>query len=159
VSDFGFVYILTNEAMSVFKVGCTERSPHTRADELSKPSGVPLPFKVAMYAEFSAHQAEERAMHKWLEHARINDAREFFWASSMEDAVRFLYWHPRALSVSIVDKHLNAAYDYESPERNPWAKRPAVAEPSVEAMAALDSLADETDAFLAANAVEATLDR
>lgn len=100
MSGFGFVYILVNDYMpDVYKVGCTERSPHARADELSKPTGVPAPFRVHCYVEVRDFQAVERDMHKWLAGYRISDNREFF-AGGLEFACRCLYWMPGRLSFS-----------------------------------------------------------
>lgn len=98
MADYGFVYILTNEYMpDVYKVGCTERSPHARAEELSKPTGVPAPFNVLCYIECQNFQEEERNLHQWLADYRISNSREFF-HEGLEYAVRLLYWHPRRFS-------------------------------------------------------------
>jgi hypothetical protein len=98
MSNFGFVYILTNAHMpDVYKVGCTERSPHSRAEELSKPTGVPSPFKVLCYIEVDDFQTYERRMHEWLEEYRISSNREFF-EGGLGLAVRLLYWLPTRLS-------------------------------------------------------------
>ena len=41
----GYVYLLTNEAMPGYvKIGFTERTVEERIEELSKPTGVPMPF-------------------------------------------------------------------------------------------------------------------
>ncbi|MEK7424894.1 MAG: GIY-YIG nuclease family protein [Actinomycetota bacterium] len=98
MSDFGFVYVLTNEYMpDLVKIGCTERSPAARADELSKPSGVPAPFVVRCYIEVREFQAVEKALHKWLNALRINPSREFF-EDALLDAVRWMFWHPQRVS-------------------------------------------------------------
>lgn len=94
----GFVYILTNPYMDeVYKVGCTERSPHARAAELSSGTGVPAPFNVLCYIEVADFQAVERAAHKFLEGHRISSNREFFHGGLVE-AVSFLWWFPKRLS-------------------------------------------------------------
>ncbi len=103
---YGFVYILINDCMpDVYKIGCTERSPHQRADELSKPTGVPTPFRVLCYAEFGNDdfgnfQAVERALHAWMNDRRVNESREFF-KGEIASAVAFLHFHPRSLSFSM----------------------------------------------------------
>lgn len=106
MSNFGFVYILVNRYMRttserpLFKVGCTERSPHQRAAELSSGSGIPAPFEVLCYAEFKEFQAVERKMHEWLSEYRVSDNREFF-VGALGFAVRLLYWNRARLSFSI----------------------------------------------------------
>lgn len=98
MSQIGFVYLLTNEYMpDVYKVGCTERSPHERAAELSKGSGVPYPFKVLCYIEIDDFQRAEREFHGWLKSYRISENREFF-SEAMEYAIRLMWWHPRRLA-------------------------------------------------------------
>lgn len=98
MSNLGFVYILTNQHMpGIYKVGCTERSPHARAEELSKPTGVPSPFKVLAYIEVNDFQVVERDVHKWLAEYRISESREFF-EGGLEFACRILFWLPRRLS-------------------------------------------------------------
>lgn len=104
--NYGFVYILTNDAMpKMFKVGCTERSPHQRAGELSSGTAVPLQFTVMCYAEFMDFQSVERKLHAWLADARVSDNREFFYRddmdgtdSSFQNAVAYLYHHPSRLA-------------------------------------------------------------
>ncbi len=98
MSDIGFVYILTNEFMpGVFKIGCTERSPHKRAAELSAPTGVPAPFKVLCFIECEDFQKVERQIHGWMAEHRISNNREFF-SGSLEFAVRILFWFPGRLA-------------------------------------------------------------
>ena len=98
MANHGFVYILSNLYMpDLIKIGCTERSPHARADELSKATGVPTPFQVMCYAEFEDFQSQERSLHGWLNHSRVNDSREFF-EGVLRDAVRWLWHHPNRLA-------------------------------------------------------------
>lgn len=98
MSNYGFVYILGNESMpDIFKIGCSERSPHARADELSKPTGVPTPFQVLCYIEVEDFQAVERNMHKWFDEYRVNPSREFF-HGCLRWAVQCLFFHPTRLS-------------------------------------------------------------
>ena len=99
---FGFVYILVNEYMpGVYKVGCTERSPHARAEELSKHTGVPAPFKVLCYIEVADFQNVERRLHEWLQAYRISASREFF-MDGLEYAVRLLWWNRERVSFTEV---------------------------------------------------------
>jgi T5orf172 domain len=98
MSQVGFVYILVNDYMpDVYKIGCTERSPHARADELSKHTGVPAPFVVLCYIEVENFQAVEKDMHKWMAKQRISPAREFF-HSGLDWAVRLMFWHRQRIS-------------------------------------------------------------
>jgi hypothetical protein len=79
MSSHGFVYLLMNPYMpDVVKIGCTERSPHLRADELSKPTGAPAPFEVVCYIEVADFQYVERKFHEWFKAWRITPNREFF---------------------------------------------------------------------------------
>lgn len=76
---FGFVYVLSNlEMPDVYKVGMTTRSPHARAAELSKVTGVPTPFDVVYYAEVSDPMGQEKRVHEALSAYRVNSGREFF---------------------------------------------------------------------------------
>lgn len=98
MSSYGFVYILTNDYMpGIYKLGCTERSPHTRCEELGKSSGVPWPFRVLCYIEVDNFQSVERDLHKWLGDSRVSPDREFF-EGSLIYAIRLLYWLPKRLS-------------------------------------------------------------
>lgn len=148
--SIGFVYILTNAYMSgVYKVGCTEKSPHARADELSRPTGVPYPFTVLCYIEVDAFQEVERAAHKWLNNYRISEQREFF-NDGLDRAVGFLYWHPRRLSFAYpkdpghfsgyIDGLYNGEFDplHIDDCMNPWAPPapPAIPADPAEEMAA-----------------------
>jgi Mg2+ and Co2+ transporter CorA len=78
----GEVYILENEAMpNIVKIGYTQIGAEERAIELSKSTGVPLPFDVA--ESFLVEKPErvervERVIHLHLEKYRINNKREFF---------------------------------------------------------------------------------
>lgn len=101
MSKIGFVYILTNDYMpNVYKVGCTERSPHERAAELSASTGVPAPFEVLCYIECHDFQAVETKVHGWLSGNRISNGREFF-NGGLEYAVRLLFWMRGRLSFTM----------------------------------------------------------
>ena len=98
MSSYGFVYVLDNAFMpGLIKIGCSERSPHARAAELSGGSGVPIDFRVLCYAEFQDFQNVERQMHQWCNAYRVNSRREFF-HDCLKVAVRRLWWHPERLS-------------------------------------------------------------
>lgn len=98
MSQFGFVYILQNEYMpGLIKIGCTERSPQQRAEELSKHTGVPAPFKVLCFAEFDSFQQVEHQMHEWCKNYRVNNGREFF-KDCLTWAVQLLWFNPGRLT-------------------------------------------------------------
>lgn len=78
MADYGFVYVLQNEAMNgYYKVGMTRRAPHQRAEELSSATGVPAAFKVVYYAEVENPADVERHVHAVLDEYR-SEGREFF---------------------------------------------------------------------------------
>lgn len=140
MSKRGFVYVMSNPWMpDLYKVGCTERSPHERAAELSNHTGVPAPFKVVCYIECEEFQAIEQAAHKWLGSYRVSNGREFF-SECLCEIVRFLWWHPRRLtfcdatlspfgsSELLLDDEIPCAFE-DLP--NPWELRPdPVVEPT-----------------------------
>lgn len=79
MAKYGFVYLLANDCMpDIYKIGCTERSPKQRAEELSSPTAVPGPYEVLCYVEVDDFQAVEAKMHRWFAQARVNENREFF---------------------------------------------------------------------------------
>ena len=60
------------------KIGKTTRTPEIRAKEISRGTGVPLPFEVAHFREFdNCHEAEKK-IHAQLKEFRVNSDREFF---------------------------------------------------------------------------------
>jgi len=79
-SDYdSWVYVLTNPTMPGFvKIGFTDLTPEKRADQLSKSTGVALPFQVAW--AFHCYNAEllEKEVHRHLESQRVAGNREFF---------------------------------------------------------------------------------
>jgi hypothetical protein len=76
----GIIYVLTNDAMpNMIKIGRTSgEGVERRVAELSRATGVPLPFKVAIAREVHDAQAVERALHIAFGPDRVNPAREFF---------------------------------------------------------------------------------
>jgi hypothetical protein len=113
VSKYGFVYVLSNPSFpGVYKVGCTERSPQQRADELSKGTGVPTEFSVIAYIECAKFQWVERDIHVRLAEYRVNRGREFFTAP-LELIARLMFFHPE--NISWVDRMCR-----ENIEANVW---------------------------------------
>ncbi len=73
------VYILTNEAMpDLIKIGMTSLPLEQRVAELSRPTGVPLPFDVYYAVEVENMREVEDALHDAFLDVRINPRREFF---------------------------------------------------------------------------------
>jgi hypothetical protein len=74
-----WLYVLSNPTMPGYvKIGFTDGTPEKRADQLSKSTGVPLPFKVEW--AFHCYNAEllEKEVHRHLDGQRIAGNREFF---------------------------------------------------------------------------------
>ena len=79
MSDWGFVYILGNQAMpGIYKVGTTKFSPRRRAEELSRGTGVPHEYEVFYYVELDNAALWEKAVHLQLADRRVSEQREFF---------------------------------------------------------------------------------
>jgi hypothetical protein len=76
----GIVYVLTNDAMpQMVKIGRTSgEGVERRVAELSRATGVPLPFKVAVARVVGNARGVERALHIAFGPDRVNPAREFF---------------------------------------------------------------------------------
>lgn len=72
------IYILTNEAMSGYiKIGKTTDLT-TRVKDLSRASGVPLPFQVFYAAEVDDMDFVEKKLHEAFGRTRVAENREFF---------------------------------------------------------------------------------
>lgn len=76
----GIVYVLTNEAMpGIVKIGRTSGDTvERRVAELSRATGVPLPFRVAVARRVHDAVKVEKALHIAFGRERVNPAREFF---------------------------------------------------------------------------------
>jgi hypothetical protein len=94
----GYVYVLTNPAMpDLVKIGSTIVDPDARAKDLSRPTGVPEPFRLGMYAFFDDCRAVERELHDSMRGFRVSERREFF-RDGLLEAARRLYHHPKRLA-------------------------------------------------------------
>ena len=83
----GYIYVMINQSLpNIVKIGKTTRDPNERAKELSAATGVPTPFMLIYYKEFSNCHIAERVIHQYLEEQgkRVNNNREFFYISTME---------------------------------------------------------------------------
>jgi hypothetical protein len=79
-SDYdSWIYVLSNPTIpGMLKIGFTDLTPERRAEQLSRSTGVVLPFKVEWaFHCFNAEQLEKE-LHRHLEGQRINNNREFF---------------------------------------------------------------------------------
>lgn len=76
----GIIYVLTNDAMpGMVKIGRTSgEGVERRVAELSRATGVPLPFKVAVARSVHDAHKVEKALHMAFAPDRINPSREFF---------------------------------------------------------------------------------
>ncbi|MBM6577874.1 GIY-YIG nuclease family protein [Microvirga sp. SRT01] len=80
IENGGIIYVLTNDAMpNIIKIGRTSgEGVERRVAELSRATGVPLPFKVAVARTVHDAKVVERALHIAFGPDRVNPAREFF---------------------------------------------------------------------------------
>jgi len=75
------VYVLTNPAMpDLVKIGFTSRSEVSgRIAQLSRQTGVPLPFRCHFAGEVSHHAANvEKLVHKTFAKSQVTSGKEFF---------------------------------------------------------------------------------
>jgi len=75
-----WVYILTNPLhdKTVLKIGYTKSDPEVRAKQISRSTGVPLPYEVAYAFNCFNGEGLETEIHRYLHQYRINNDREFF---------------------------------------------------------------------------------
>ena len=76
----GNIYILSNPAMpGLLKIGFTKKPKVSdRADELSKLTAIPLPFKIEYELLVDNPKQYEHKLHKELKIHRVSQDREFF---------------------------------------------------------------------------------
>ena len=73
------VYILTNESMpDLIKIGKVDKKIEERMKELSRHSGVPLPFECYYACEVDKTKDVETRLHFSFDAHRVNPNREFF---------------------------------------------------------------------------------
>ena len=74
-----WVYVLINPTMpGLCKIGYTKKPPEERVKEISRGTGVPMPFEVAWAFKCFDGDILEREVHKYLDGYRENADREFF---------------------------------------------------------------------------------
>lgn len=83
--DTGYVYVMVNSGKNgIVKIGKTKREPEKRAEELSKRTGVAVPFIVSYKVKVGDPSRLEKQVHQELSEKRVNPRREFFNISSTE---------------------------------------------------------------------------
>ncbi len=74
-----WVYILTNSAMpEMVKIGYTTNDPHTRAEQISRGTGVPVGYEVAWAYKCYKGERIEKEVHNYFKKQRVSPTREFF---------------------------------------------------------------------------------
>jgi hypothetical protein len=78
--DVGWLYVLHNPGyrQPVLKIGKSSRPPTVRADELTRSTGVPQPFRLLYYVHVADMHSAERAVHIALQAHRTSPTKEFF---------------------------------------------------------------------------------
>ena len=73
------MYILTNPAIpDLVKIGYTSNDPYTRANQVSRGTGVPVEYEVAWAYKCYKGERIEKEVHKYFKKQRLNPTREFF---------------------------------------------------------------------------------
>lgn len=88
----GFIYLMMNPSMpGIIKIGFTKRTPEERLDELSKATGVPIPFVLVYKEEFNNCIQAEKVIHALLEERgeRVASNREFF-KTEIHEAIKII---------------------------------------------------------------------
>ena len=74
-----WVYILSNPTTpNLLKIGYTKLDPDTRAAQISRATGVALPYKVEWAFKCFNGEQLEGEVHNYLKEYRVNNQREFF---------------------------------------------------------------------------------
>jgi hypothetical protein len=74
-----WVYILSNPSMpGLYKIGYTKETPEIRAREVSRGTGIAMPFEVEWAFKCFDGESLEYEVHKCLDRYRENSRREFF---------------------------------------------------------------------------------
>lgn len=70
--------MVSSEKPSLVKIRMTKREPKKRAEELSKSTGVSMPYIVAYKVGVKNPSEVEKVVHENLSNERVNPNREFF---------------------------------------------------------------------------------
>ncbi|MGL5721008.1 MAG: GIY-YIG nuclease family protein [Brevinema sp.] len=78
--DEGYIYVLSNKAMPrLIKIGFTQRQPaQIRVNEISRQTGVPVPFDIIYVARVTNVRFVEKKLHLFFAKKRNNKRKEFF---------------------------------------------------------------------------------
>ena len=101
--SMGILYVMTNRAMpGLVKVGIVETGVASgdlerRKAELSRPTGVPLPFECTHAIQVKNPRELESALHALLGDKRVNAKREFFEISAERFDLLFNYLGPEVV--------------------------------------------------------------
>lgn len=75
----GYVYILiSDQQQGICKIGSTERTPEERLEEINRPTGVILPWRIFDAIPCKAPRSVELLVHKILDDSRIDKRKEGF---------------------------------------------------------------------------------
>jgi hypothetical protein len=75
----GWIYILSNKTIpGLYKIGHTKNNVDERAREISRATGVPVPFRVEWAFNCFDSELLEKEVHRALETFRFASNREFF---------------------------------------------------------------------------------
>jgi hypothetical protein len=88
-----WVYVFSNPSLpGLYKVGYTKNNPEDRAKQLSRATGVALPYVVEWIFPCFNGENLEYEVHKYLDKYRVNNQREFFSVEidEIKKAVNFL---------------------------------------------------------------------
>lgn len=77
---FGFIYALKSESLEndLVKIGKTGGSPLKRAEDLSRPTGVPTSFELALFCNVTDRHSAENWLKGVLAEYRVNSKKEFY---------------------------------------------------------------------------------
>ena len=117
----GFVYIMSNPAFPLLKIGRTNRDPDVYRKEELDVTGLPEPFKVEYYVYANDYITLEMDIHRHLDEYRPNKGREFF-NCSIEVAIDTI----REIGG---DKIKFEQLNYEYPPKKPPPKKPPPKKP------------------------------
>jgi len=77
---FGYIYALKNESLEddLVKIGMTGGSPFKRAEDLSRPTGVPTTFEVLLFCNVTDRHSAENWLKESLAEYRVSSRKEFY---------------------------------------------------------------------------------
>ena len=84
----GWIYVMSNPAMpGLLKIGCSSKEPkRDRVHELSRETGVPLPFRVEYQALVENERGDEGVLHRHFANRRV-PGKEFFKDVAIDEVI------------------------------------------------------------------------